>query len=125
MEGAAMSDLLSFQRDDVLVIRFTSPRILSDVMIAQIGHELIKLADQANGKLLLDFSGVAFMSSAMIGKIVLLNKKCKASNTVVKLCNIAPSIMEVFEITRLNKVFSIYDSVDVAVKSFQKKGWFG
>jgi anti-anti-sigma regulatory factor len=33
--------------------------------------------------------------------------------------------MEVFEITRLNKVFSIFDSVDESLKSFQKKGWFG
>lgn len=125
MEGAAMSDLLSFQRDDVLVIRFTSPRILSDVMIAQIGQELIKLADQANGKLLLDFSGVAFMSSAMIGKIVLLNKKCQANKTKVKLCGISPTIREVFEITRLDKVFTIYDDETAALEAFKKKGWFG
>jgi anti-sigma B factor antagonist len=109
----------------VLVIRFTSPRILSDVMIAQIGQELIKLADQANGKLLLDFSGVAFMSSAMIGKIVLLNKKCQANKTKVKLCGISPTIREVFEITRLDKVFTIYDDETAALEAFKKKGWFG
>ena len=34
--------------------------------------------------------------------------------------------MEVFEITRLNKVFSIYDSIDDALKAFGKGGgWFG
>ena len=120
-----MSDLLTLQRDDVLVIRFTSPRILSDVMIAQIGQELIKLADQANGKLLLDFSGVSFMSSAMIGKIVLLNKKCQSNKTTVKLCSISPTIKEVFEITRLDKVFKIYDTEADALAAFQKKGWFG
>ena len=120
-----MPELVSQHKDDILLVQFTSQKILSDVLIAQIGRELLELADEANGKMVLDFQGVTFMSSAMIGKIVLLNKKCKASNTIAKLCNIAPSIMEVFEITRLNKVFSIYDSVDEALKSFQKKGWFG
>lgn len=120
-----MPELVSQHKDDILLVQFTSQKILSDVLIAQIGRELLELADEANGKMVLDFQGVTFMSSAMIGKIVLLNKKCKAANTIVKLCNIAPSIMEVFEITRLNKVFSIYESVDEALKSFQKKGWFG
>jgi anti-sigma B factor antagonist len=121
-----MPELVSQHKDDVLLVQFTSQKILSDVLIAQIGRELLELASEANGKLLLDFQGVTFMSSAMIGKIVLLNKKCKADSTDLKLCNIAPSIMEVFEITRLNKVLKIYDSVEEAMKSFQKKGgWFG
>ena len=98
-----MPELVSQHKDDILIVQFTSQKILSDVLIAQIGRELLELADEANGKMVLDFQGVTF----------------------VKLCNIAPSIMEVFEITRLNKVFSIFDSVDEALKSFQKKGWFG
>ena len=99
-----MPELLSQQKDDVLIVQFTSQKILSDVLIAQIGRELLELADEADGKLLLDFQGVTFMSSAMIGKIVLLNKKCKQNKTTIKLCNIAPSIKEVFEITRLRPV---------------------
>jgi anti-anti-sigma factor len=121
-----MPELLSQHKDDVLVVQFQSQKILSDVLIAQIGRELLELADQADGKMLLDFRGVSFMSSAMIGKIVLLNKKCKQNKTTIKLCNISPSIMEVFEITRLNKIFSIYDSEEDALTAFGKKGgWFG
>jgi anti-anti-sigma factor len=120
-----MPELVSQHKDDVLIVQFTSQKILSDVLIAQIGREVLELADQADGKMLLDFQGVTFMSSAMIGKIVLLNKKCKQNKTIIKLCNIAPSIMEVFEITRLNKVFSIYESIDDSLKAFGKKGWFG
>jgi len=120
-----MSELSSQRRDEVLVIRFTAQKILADTAIAQIGRELLELADQADGKMLLNFEDVTFMSSAMIGKIVLLNKKCIAAKTVVKLCSIAPSIREVFEITRLNKVFSIYETEDDAIKAFNKKGWLG
>jgi anti-anti-sigma regulatory factor len=68
--------------------------------------------------MLLDMGGVAFMSSAMIGKIVLLNKTCKAKKTAMKICNISASVMEVFELTRLNKLFSIYGSAEEALAAF-------
>jgi anti-sigma B factor antagonist len=124
-EDVGMAELLTQQKDDVLVGRFTSQKILSDALIRQIGNELLQLADEADGKLLLDFQMVQFMSSAMIGKIVLLNKRCKSTKTKVKLCNIAPAIKEVFEITRLNKVFSIHETEEDALTAFAKKGWFG
>ena len=120
-----MPELVSQHKDDVLIVQFTSQKILSDVLIAQIGRELLELADEANGKMVLDFQGVTFMSSAMIGKIVLLSKKCAGNKTVVKLCQIAPSIKEVFEITRLNRMFHIYDTEADALAAFQKKGWLG
>jgi anti-sigma B factor antagonist len=113
-----MTELLSQQKDDVLIVQFTSQKILADTVIEQIGRELIALADQANGKMLLDFQSVSFMSSSMIGKTVVLNKRCKANKTEIKLCNVSPTIMEVFEITRLNKVFNIYDSLDDALCAF-------
>ena len=120
-----MSELLSHRSDEVLVVQFTAQKILTDTIIAQIGRELLALVDEAGGKLLLNFQGVTFMSSAMIGKIVLLSKKCGSAKTVIKLCNIAPSIMEVFEITRLNKMFQIHKTEADALAAFQKKGWLG
>src|SRR5947207_1038726 len=77
-----------------------------------------------NSKMVLNFQGVAFMSSAMIGKVILLNKKCKTDNVNLKLSNISPNVMEVFKIMRLNKVLSIYDDEAKAIAAFDKKGWF-
>lgn len=79
---------------------------------------MVDLANQAEGGMLLDMHGVAFMSSAMIGKIVLLNKTCKAKKTAIKLCNVSSSVTEVFELTRLNKVLSIYGSAEEALAAF-------
>jgi anti-anti-sigma regulatory factor len=73
-----MPELVLVQKHDMLIAQFTAEKILDDVVIVQIGEELLELADQANGKMLLDFQGVAFMSSSMIGHIVVLNKKCEA-----------------------------------------------
>ena len=109
---------------DVTVVKFKEAKILSDVVIAQAGRELIEIAKNSD-KLLLNFEGVEFMSSAMIGKIVLLNKKCKTDKVKLKLCNISENIMEVFEITRLHTALDIVDTEDNAVSAFEKKGFFG
>ena len=121
-----MASLNSQELDDVLVVSFTDAKILDEARIQQIGKELMDLAaTAANKKMVLDFQGVQFMSSAMIGKLVLLNKKSKADQIQLRLCQISPNVLEVFKITRLNKVFTIESDLQSAVKSFDKKGWFG
>lgn len=122
-----MSALRSQETEGVLVVAFSDSKILDDARIQQLGKELVEKAEQAKTSkgMVLDFAGVAFMSSAMIGKLVLLNKKCKQDNVVLKLCNITPNVAEVFKIMRLNKVFEIHKDQEKATQSFDKKGWFG
>lgn len=122
-----MSSLKTQEIEEVLVVNFTDAKILDEARIQQIGQELMNAAASAGQKkkMLLNFQGVQFMSSAMIGKLVLLNKKCKADEVVLKMCCISPNVLEVFKITRLNKVFEIFDDQDKAIKSYVKKGWFG
>ena len=106
-----MSSLKSEQKEDILVVYFTDAKILDEARIQQIGKELMEKGEEAgkseSKKMLLNFQGVQFMSSAMIGKLVLLNKKSKAANLILKFCAISPNVLEVFKITRLNKVFDI------------------
>lgn len=123
-----MSALRSQETDGVLVVYFSDNKILDEAKIQKIGSELIEAADTAAGnnkKLLLNFTGVNFMSSAMIGKLVLLNKKCKTDSIALKLSDISDNVSEVFKIMKLNKVFDIYKTEEKALKSFDKKGWFG
>ena len=121
-----MPNLTSEDKDDVLIVYFNDAKILDESKIQQIHSELSeKLSSVQEGKLLLNFQKVSFMSSAMIGKIILLNKKCKSAEVKLKLCNISPNVMEVFKLMRLNKVLDIQKDEDKALASFNKKGWFG
>ena len=121
-----MKNLRAEQKDGVLVLQFADTKILDESTIDQIGKELSEACEQAaSKKLLLNFKGVSFMSSAMIGKLVLLNKKCKSAEINLKLCAISENVMEVFKIMRLNKVFDIHKEEEKALKAFDKKGWFG
>ncbi len=122
-----MTSLRTQESDGVLVVFFNENKILDEAKIQKIGTELIEAADTATSdkKLLLNFTGVDFMSSAMIGKLVLLNKKCRTDGVALKLSDISGNVSEVFKIMRLNKVFEIYKTQEKALKSFDKKGWFG
>lgn len=123
-----MSALTSKEEEDVLVVSFTDAKILDEARIQQIGKEMMEMAAAAetNKKLLVNFQGVQFMSSAMIGKLVLLNKKSKAASVDLKFCSISPNVLEVFKITRLNKVFKIVADEEKALKDFKGGGgWFG
>jgi len=92
------------QVGDVTVVRFRDQKIVEDISIQELGAEMFHLVEVENrDKLLLNFSGVDFLSSAALGKLITLDKKVKAQGGVLKLSNIRPEIYEVFTITRLNR----------------------
>ena len=105
---------------EVLVVGFKQASILDQRIIDQIGREFEQAGLEASGnrKLLLNFQGVEFMSSAMLGKLITLFKKLQARSGRLILCNISPEIQEVFKITKLDKLFTILDDEQVALQSF-------
>ncbi len=115
-----MDPLLIRDKDDVVVVSFNQAKILDEPSVRQIGQEFQNLSLQAaaSRKLLLDFSRVEFMSSAMIGQIMKLHKQCKQDKIRLKLCNIRPNIVEVFKITGLTKVLEIYPDGAKAIEAF-------
>ncbi|MCD0461628.1 STAS domain-containing protein [Roseiconus lacunae] len=120
-----MSATTTENNGEVLVVGFMDSKILDSQRIEQVGRELQEAVPQAiNKKLLLNFRGVSFMSSAMITKLVMLNKTCKAQSVNLKFCEVSPNVLEVFKITNLNKLFDIQASEEKAISSFEKKGWF-
>ena len=67
---------------------------------------------------MLNFTGVEFLSSAALGKLITLDRKVKAAKGRMKMSNIRPEIFEVFQITKLNKVFDIRTDESEAISAF-------
>ena len=105
---------------NVTVVRFRGDRISDFSEIEKLGQELYQLIEQSGRrKLLLDFSGVEFFSSAAIGKLIALNGKINAHGGVMKLCNLRPAILEVFHVCRLDSVFDIRQDAADAMLAFE------
>jgi anti-sigma B factor antagonist len=105
---------------DVTVVRFVNRRILDDQVIQTIGDQLFALVDdQKRSKILLDFSAVDYLSSAALGKLLNLNRKIEKVRGQLRLCRIKPDILDVFQITKLDKVFRIFEDQGPALESFR------
>lgn len=111
---------------DVVVVDIRTAKLVDETVIREIGKEFggLPLEAAAGRKLVMNFQNVEFMSSVMIGHLVKLNRQCKADKIRLKLCSIRPEILEVFTITKLNKVFDICNDETSALESFGKRGWF-
>jgi anti-anti-sigma factor len=107
-------------RGDVVVATIQPVKILDELTIRKVGEEFKKLSLEAaaDRKLLVNFQRVTFMSSSMIGQIMLLSRQCRNDKIQLKLCNISASIMEIFTLMRLHKVLDIYKSEDEAIDAF-------
>lgn len=114
--------LLVNRQGDVIVASFLHSKLLDETNIHAIGAELLALVEQNKAiKLVIDFSSVTYLSSAVLGKLMAINKGVMATKGVFVLCGISSNILEVFKITKLDKIFSIEADVKKALKLIEKK----
>ena len=107
------------QQKDIRIVEFTNNKILDEGNITEIGATLSSLIEEsAQPKLLLDFANVEHLSSAALGMLINVNNKIKQKNGKLRLANIKPQILEVFVITKLNKLFKIWPTRAEALTSF-------
>ena len=105
---------------EVTVVKFVDKKIIEEASIQELGADLFGLVEQLNRRnILLDFSDVEFLSSAALGKLITLDRKVKSAKGRLKMCNIRPEILEVFQVTKLNKVFDIRSDEAEAIAAFQ------
>src|SRR5213080_644814 len=104
---------------DVTIVQFIDRKILDEQNIQKIGEQLFSLIDElGRKKILLNFGNVEYLSSAALGKFITLNKKVNQADGKLILCCIDTQFYEVFEITKLNKLFKIEKDEQAALQAF-------
>ena len=110
----------------IMVVELLEEKILEEGPINELARQLFQVVQDNPGlNLLLSFSRVKHFSSALLGTLIRLNKRVSAGGGVFKLCQIRASLLEVFEITKLNKVFEIYRERTEALLSYEAENWYG
>ena len=105
-------------RDDagVLVVRFTRADMTDAALIKTMGDELYGLVQDLRGpKMALDFGKVERMSSASLGMLIALNKVIARQNGQLRVANIAEHLIDIFRMTKLDKVLTMCDTAEAAV----------
>ena len=115
-------NLVVNRQGDVMIASFMHSKLLDETNIHAIGVELLALVDQNKGlKLIIDFTTVTYLSSAVLGKLMAIHKGVSATKGILVLCGITPNILEVFKITKLDKLFTIESDVKNSLKTIEKK----
>ena len=117
--------IMASQVGDVAVVNFLTSQVLDELNVQQLGQELNDLVDKHYMiKMVINFSKIKFLSSAVLGKLISLNKKINEQNGHLAFCHINSDIMQVFKITRLEKLIPICDTEEEAIQAVQKPGLF-
>ena len=70
--------------------------------------------------LVLDFSAVDYVSSIGLRALMLAARQVKAQHGRIAIAALSPVVSEVFQISRFNLVFNVYDSVKDAAAELAK-----
>jgi len=104
--------------DDLLVIELVSEEIISS-NADEIKSSIINLILQGEEQLIIDLSNVKFIDSRGLGMFISISKNVEPDGSMV-LCALSSNVMQVFELTRLTKIFSIYKDTPSAINALKK-----
>ena len=110
-------------KGEIRIISIDEVRLVDEAALQQCYRAIVDVLDKTEEScVVLHFGRVTFMSSAALGMLIRVTKRCKQYKIALKLCSITPDIRQVFKITGLEKIFDIREDVAQAVDAFKKSG---
>ncbi len=97
---------------DVMVVEIQGDIDAKTVLVAQ--ERLLPLVAPA-GKLLLDMSGVDYLSSAGLRMLLSLYRQVASSNGVIALAGLSEEIIDTMSVTGFLRFFITFESVDAGL----------
>ena len=70
---------------------------------------------------IVDFSKASFVDSMGLGALVNLLKACSSEDVSLALAGLTPQVRQIFELTRLYRLFDIYDSPSKAYAALEEQ----
>ncbi len=107
------------QSGNLAVAKVTTP-----LLSATEGHEIIAALQERMrysnaSQFILDLHEVEFMDSGFIGTLVSFLQDVQQMRGKIIIAAAQPNVAFLFKVTRLDKVFALCDSVELAVKEMQ------
>ena len=97
-----------------LVVSIDDSRIDAAVAV-RFKDRMLELTRHPAERVILDLSSVDFLDSSGLGAVVGAMKQL-GSKRQLDLAGLTPTVEKVFRITRMDKVFRIYENTDAALK---------
>jgi anti-sigma B factor antagonist len=105
------------QFGEVLVAKVPERRIAADVA-PRLKEALIALVSKGNRRIVLDLSDVTFIDSSGLGALISSLKAIGGDGELV-LSGACEAVVSMFKLTRMNKVFRMFDNPEEAVAALR------
>ena len=121
MTDTRLRELVQIERvEGVIVVRFLRRTIFDPLLIELIGSHLLELTDQEpNSRLLINFTNVESLTSAMHGKLVGIYRAIEDEGGQLAFCCVDPFLQQIFHICRLPPEIVIYENEADAVAALR------
>ena len=110
-------NLLDNTINGILILTIDTPR-LDNTFADEFKLGVTNRVRQGADRLILDMTQVNFMDSSGLGAVVACMKLVGDPKRLL-LCNVAPPVLTLLKLTRMDQVFLVYPSVQAAVEALQ------
>lgn len=102
--------------NDVIVLLIKEER-LDAHNSGDLKHEMQRLFEEGNKRLVIDLKDVRFIDSSGLGALVSGFKNATTCQGDLRLSSLQPQVKSMFELTRLHRVFEIFTSTSEALEN--------
>ncbi len=110
-----------FKVDHVTVVRFMVRRMLDAACVDARITEITASPPMDGPDTVLDFSRVEFISSAVLNKLIVLDRAIESLGGKLVVCGLSPSIRDLLSMTRLDQMFRVATDQETALQQFKLK----
>lgn len=104
---------IAHERDAQLTVLSLTGR-LDELATTEVEQALTDVLQEEPHALIVDLSGVEYISSSGLRVLLMLSKAMKKQQRPLRLCQLSPFVAEVFEISNFSAMFEIYEDVTMA-----------
>lgn len=105
--------------DGVRIVKFRDRQVFDDRTVREVADQIFAATPSTGPiRMILDFTGVDLVSSSLLGKLILLQRRVDASGGMLRLCEMSNVVRAVFKTSNLDRLFAIDRDRREALEAF-------
>jgi anti-sigma B factor antagonist len=108
------------ETNGIKVVRFSDNQLFDERTVREVADQVHEALpnDGSPIRVVLDFSDVGLVSSTLLSKLILLQRRVENSRGKLRLCELSPMIQQVFRTSNLDRLFSIDRDSRTSIEAF-------
>ena len=103
--------------DNILIFEILNKRATVEIS-GSVKNELLKLIDEGKNKVIVNLNKAEYVDSSFLGILVAGLKRATLKDGDLKIVGLQPAVKSMFELTRLYRIFDIFNENKEAIDSF-------